>query len=122
MRRLIGLLMMVGLVVGVGGCGDDDNPVKEVTPSNQDLLVGTWTVGDSDDFSLALKSDGTYVEVEDGEESTGIWSLEGYQLTISDSDGSDSETLTLNSVTDTGMTLTFKDEDGEEIVKYTRRT
>ena len=122
MRRLIGLLIMVGLVVGVGGCGDDDNPVKEVTPSNQDLLVGTWTVGGSDDFSLTLKSDGTYVEVEDGEESTGIWSLEGYQLTISDSDDSDSETLTLNSVTDTGMTLIFKDEDGEEIVTYTRRT
>ena len=121
MKRTIGILMMVGLMVGVVGCGDDDNPVKEVTPSNQDLLVGTWTIGDSDDFSLTLKSDGTYVEVEDGEESTGIWSLEGDQLTVSDSDGSDSETLTLNSVTDTEMFLTFKDEDGEETVTYTRK-
>ncbi len=108
MKRTIGLLMMVGLMVGVVGCGDDDNPVKEVTPSNQDLLVGTWTIGDSDDFSLTLKSDGTYVEEED-------------QLTVSDSDGSDSETLTLNSVTDTEMFLTFKDEDGEETVTYTRK-
>ena len=121
MKRTIGILMMVGLMVGVVGCGDDDNPVKEVTPSNQDLLVGTWTIGDSDDFSLTLKSDGTYVEVEDGEESTGIWSLEGDQLTVSDSDGSDSETLTLNSVTDTELFLTFKDEDGEETVTYTRK-
>jgi len=122
MKRTIGLLMMVGFMVGVVGCGDDDNPLKEVTPSNQDLLVGTWTIGDSDDFSLTLKSDGTYVEVEDGEESIGIWSLEGDQLTVSDSDGSDSETLTLNSVTDTEMTLIFKDEDGEETVTYMRRT
>ena len=77
---------------------------------------------DFDVFSLTLKSDGTFVEVEDGEEATGIWSLEGDQLTISDSDGSDSDTLTLNSVTDTEMTLIFKDEDGEETVTYTRRT
>ena len=122
MIRLLGLLMMVGLMVGVVGCGDDDNPVKEVTPSNQDLLVGTWTIGDSDDFSVTFRSDGTYVEVEDGEESTGFWSLVGDQLTVSDSDGSDSETLTLNSVTDTEMTLIFEDEDGEETVTYTRRT
>ena len=122
MKRTIGFLMMVGLMVGIVGCGDDDNPVKEVTPSNQDLLVGTWTIVDSDDFSLTLKSDGTYVEVEDGEESTGIWSLEGDQLTGSDSDGSDSETLTLNSVTDTEMTLTYKDEDGEDTAIFTRET
>ena len=42
-------------------------------------------------------------------------------MTVSDSDGSDSETLTLNSVTDTEMFLTFKDEDGEETVTYTRK-
>ena len=122
MKRTIVFLMMVGLMVGIVGCGDDNNPVKEVTPSNQDLLVGTWTIADSDDFSLKFKTDGTYVEVEDGEESTGIWSLEGDQLTFSESDGSDSETLTLNSVTDTEMTMIFKDEDGEETVTYTRKT
>ena len=54
--------------------------------------------------------------------STGIWSLEGDQLTVSESDGSDSETLTLNSVTDTEMTLTYKDEDGEETAIFTRET
>ena len=90
--------------------------------SDADRLVGSWTIGDSDDLSVTFRSDGTYVEVEDGEESTGIWSLEGDQLTVSESDGSDSETLTLNSVTDTEMTLIFEDEDGEETVTYTRRT
>ena len=119
MKRTIGFLMMVGLMVGIVGCGDDNNPVK----SDEDLLVGTWTTADADDFSLTFRSDGTYVEVEDGEEqSTGIWSLEGDQLTFSESDGSDSDTLTLNSVTDTEMTLTYKDEDGEETAIFTRET
>ena len=55
MKRTIGFLMLVGLMVGIVGCGDDNNPVK----SNQDLLVGTWTIGDSDDFSVTFRSDGT---------------------------------------------------------------
>ena len=41
---MIGLLMVVGIIVGVVGCGDDDNPVK----SDQDLLVGTWLDEDGD--------------------------------------------------------------------------
>ena len=49
MKRTIGFLMMVGLMVGIVGCGDDNNPVKEVTPSNQDLLVGTWLDEDGAD-------------------------------------------------------------------------
>ena len=76
MRRLIGLLMMVGLMVGVVGCGDDDNPVK----SNQDLLVGTWL--DEDGLLVTISSDGTLVESEGGLELVGTWSLAGDQLTV----------------------------------------
>ena len=36
MKRMIGLLMTMGTVVGVVGCGDNNNPVK----SDKDLLVG----------------------------------------------------------------------------------
>ena len=54
-KRMIGLLMMMGLVVGVVGCGDDNNPVK----SDEDLLVGTWSF---EDGSLVnFSSDGTSV-------------------------------------------------------------
>ena len=97
MKRTIGLLMMVGLMVGVVGCGDDDNPVKEVTPSNQDLLVGTWLAEEGD--STTFRSDVTFVDF-DGDE--GTWSLVGDQLTIAYNDEDyGSVTATLNSVTDT---------------------
>ena len=58
MKRMFGLVMMVGLVASVVGCGDDDNPVK----SNQDLLVGTWLAGDG--VSITFRSDGTFVDSE----------------------------------------------------------
>jgi len=183
MRRLIGLLMMVGLVVGVG-CGDDDssptsssvsqdkysetivggtwkdggepiwtfnadgtvvydgyedyiytwsidgstltvfNPVK----SDQDLLVGTWL--DEDGDSITLRSNGTFV---DWDEDEGTWSLVGDQLTIAYNDEDyGSDTVTLNSVTDTQFTVTDEygeryvntkdgdddDEDGEVFARY----
>ena len=114
MRRLIGLVMMVGLVVGVVGCGDDDNPVKS---SNEDLLVGTWLDGDGDAWTL--RSNGTFVDY-DGDE--GTWSLVGDQLTLTYDDPDFADfgfTDTLNSVTDTKLTVT--DEDGE-IVVLTRQT
>tara|TARA_Y100000588_G_scaffold14338_1_gene15445 strand:- start:211 stop:549 length:339 start_codon:yes stop_codon:yes gene_type:complete len=112
MKRMIGLVMMMGLVVGVG-CGDDNNPVKF---SNQDL-VGTWSDGDG--WELTFRSDGTFVN-SDGDE--GAWSLVGDQLTNSDIDGSGSYTHTLNSVTDTKLTMTYKDEFGQVTVTYTRKT
>ena len=113
MRRLIGFLMMVGLVVGAVGCGDDDNPVK----SNQDLLVGTWL--DEDGWGITLSSDGTFV---DGDGDEGTWSLVGDQLTLTYDDPGFAVfgfTGTLNSVTDTKLTVT--DEDGEREV-LTRQT
>ena len=116
MKRTIGLLMMVGMMVGVVGCGDDDNPVKEVTPSNQDLLVGTWL--DEDGDSTTFRSDGTFVDF-DGDE--GTWSLVGDQLTTTYDDPDYAEfngTFTIT-VTDTQLTVT--DEDGERAVN-TRKT
>ena len=76
MKRTIGFLMMVGLMVGIVGCGDDNNPVK----SDEDLLVGTWSF---EDGSLAtFSSDGTLIQSEEGLEFVGTWSLTGDKLTI----------------------------------------
>ena len=76
MKRMIGLLMMMGLVVGGVGCGDDNNPVK----SDEDLLVGTWSF---EAGSLAtFSSDGTLIRSEEGLEIAGTWSLPGDKLTI----------------------------------------
>ena len=76
MKRTIGLLMMVGLMVGIVGCGDDNNPVK----SDEDLLVGTWSF---EAGSLAtFSSDGTLIRSEEGLEIAGTWSLTGDKLTI----------------------------------------
>ena len=75
MRRMIGFLMMMGLMVGVVGCGDD-NPVK----STEDLLVGTWE--NEDGWSVTIRSDGTLVESEGGLELAGTWSLAGDKLTV----------------------------------------
>ena len=105
MKRMIGLLMVVGLVVGVVGCGDDDNPVK----SNQDLdpVVGTWSNEDGD--SITFRSDGTFV---DWEEDEGTWSLVGDQFTFTYNDPDYAElggTFTLISVTDDELTLATKD-------------
>ena len=111
MKRMIGFLMMVGLVVSVVACGDDDNPVK----SNQDLLVGTWL--DEDGDPTTFRYDRTFV---DSDEDEGTWSLVGDQLTIAYNDEDyGSGTVTLNSVTDTEFTVT--DEDGERYVN-TRQT
>ena len=111
MKRMFGLVMAMGLVVSVVGCGDDDNPVK----SNQDLLVGTWL--DEYEDAMTFRSDGTFVDSEGDE---GTWSLVGDQFTIAyDDEDYGSGTATLNSVTDTELTVT--DEDGERIVT-TRKT
>ena len=76
MKPTIGFLMMVGLMVGTVGCGDDNNPVK----SDEDLLVGTWSF---EAGSLAtFSSDGTLIRSEEGLEIAGTWSLTGDKLTI----------------------------------------
>ena len=115
MRRMIGLLMMVGLMVGVVGCGDDDNPVK----SDQELLVGTWVNHQWDDWSITFRSDGTYHEDEPGgdeDDVDGTWSLVGDQLTYG------SETTTIVSVTDTELTITYVEDGEPETWVLTRQT
>ena len=110
MKRKIGLLMMVGLIVGVLGCGDDENPVK----SNRDLLVGTWLDLDFIVDDVTFRSDGTFVDFDDDE---GTWSLKGDQLTITYDDPENADynfTFTVVSVTDTELRVT--DEDGESII------
>ena len=107
MKRMIGFLMMVGLVVSVIACGDGDNPVK----STAELLVGTWTDEAGDDWTL--KADGTFVDNFEGE---GTWSLVGDQLTFTydDPDLADrSFTVTLNEVDSYTATIT---ENGEREV------
>ena len=107
MKGIFRLIVLVGLMVGVVGCGDDDNPVK----SNQELLVGTWTDEAVDDWTL--KADGTFVDNFEGE---GTWSLVGDQLsfTYDDPDLADSGfTVTLNEVDSYTATIT---ENGEREV------
>ena len=50
MKRMIGFLMVVGLMMGVGCGSDDDNPVS----SNRDLLVGTWLYPEVDALTWSL--------------------------------------------------------------------
>ena len=153
---MIRLLMVMGLMVGIIGCGDDKNPVK----SNQDLLVGTWIDDEGDAFTF--RADGTFVIADEEPELEGTWSVAGDKLTLTyteeklreffitglreslKEDGlTDTEideyldnndalieetfdefvledigdlvfTATINSITDTELTTTSKDEDGEE--------
>ena len=153
---MIGLLMVMGLMVGIIGCGDDKNPVK----SNQDLLVGTWIDDEGD--PVTFRADGTFVIPDEELELEGTWSVAGDKLTLTyteeklreffitglreslKEDGlTDTEideyldnndalieetfdefvledigdlvfTATINSITDTELTTTSKDEDGEE--------
>lgn len=109
-KRMIGLLMMLGLVVSVVGCGDDDNPVS----SNRDLLLGEWE--DEYGESLTFNSDGTFLE--DGE--SGKWSLVGDQLTYTFDDPDFGIYIEkLISVTNTEL-RTSDAEDESNIYIYTR--
>ena len=106
MKWTIILLMMVGLMVGIVGCGDDDNPVN----SDIDRLAGTWI--DQENYEVAFKLDGTYVYTGVDYIEEGTWSLEGDELTLfNDKDGEDGYTFTLMSVTDTEF-ITMR-ENGE---------
>ena len=110
MKRIFGLVMMMGLMVSVGGCGDDDNPAKSDVDRDVDRLVGTWI--DQEDYEVTFKSDDTYVYTGVDYFEEGTWSLEGDELTLfNDKDGEDGYTFTLMSVTDTEF-ITMR-ENGE---------
>ena len=86
MKRTIGLLMMVGLVVGVVGCGDDDSSPTSSSVSQDDYsetIVGTWKSYGEPHWAFSV--DGT-VEF-DGWDLTYLWAISGSTLTITNSDG-----------------------------------
>ena len=78
--------MMMGMVVGVVGCGDDDSSPTSSSVSQDDYsetIVGTWEWYGEPHWTFS--SDGT-VEF-DGFELTYYWEISGSTLTITDSDG-----------------------------------
>jgi hypothetical protein len=82
-KRTIGLLMMVGLMVGVvglGGCGDS----KPTEPSREELLVGVWGERKFDDNlgiyvqnTLTFYEDDSYRRVILYEGNLGSWTSTG---------------------------------------------
>jgi hypothetical protein len=87
MKRTIGLLMMVGLVVGVVGCGDDDSSPTSSSVSQDKYSVtiigGAWEDGGEPIWTF--NADGTVVY--DGyEDSNYTWSIVGATLIIYDED------------------------------------
>ena len=86
MRRIIGFLMMVGLVISVG-CGDDDSSPTSSSVSQDkyhETIVGTWNYFGEPFWTFS--SDET-VEFADWEDFTFYWAISGSTLTITDSDG-----------------------------------
>ena len=84
MRRMIGFLMMVGLVIGVG-CGDDDSSPTSSSVSQDDYsetIVGTWKWYGEPHWTFSV--DGT---VDFDGWVTYLWAISGSTLTITDSDG-----------------------------------
>ena len=87
MRRMIGFLMMVGLVVGVVGCGNDDSsPTSSSVSQNEysGTIVGTWKY-DGEAF-WTFSADGTTLFIDYG--TTYYWEISGSTLTITNMDGS----------------------------------
>ena len=86
MKRMIGLLMMMGMVVGVVGCGDDDSSPTSSSVSQDkysETIVGTWNYFGEPFWTFSV--DGT-VEF-DGWDLTYLWAISGSTLTITDLDG-----------------------------------
>ena len=81
MRRMIGFLMMVGLVIGVG-CGDDDSSPTSSSVSQDkysETIVGTWTESYGGP-GWTFNEDGTGLN--DVIEEPITWSIVGSTLTI----------------------------------------
>ena len=84
MKRMIGLLMILGIVVSVTGCGDDDsNPTSASQDKYSETILGTW-VHDGDPM-WTFSSDGTVLD--EWWEVSYLWTIEGSTLSITDADG-----------------------------------
>jgi hypothetical protein len=84
-KKMIGLVMMMGLVVSFVGCGDDDS-VPTASSVSQDMyaetIVGTWEhMGEA---FWTFSSDGTVEFI--GWDIFYNWEISGSTLTITDSD------------------------------------
>ena len=85
MIRLLGILMMMGVLVGMSGCGKD----KPTEPSREELLIGVWgwrlwnDVTGWEQSTMTFYEDKTYRRIllieENGASftSTGTWKLKG---------------------------------------------
>ena len=86
MRRIFGILVM-GLVVMIVGCGDDDSSPTSSSESQDkysETIVGTWKwYGDP---HWTFSSDGK-VEFDGWEGVIYYWAISGSTLTITGSDG-----------------------------------
>jgi len=58
MKRMIGLLMMMGLVVGVVGCGGDSD---SSTGPSEEITKWRMTYGDGHGYSVQQTVDGGFV-------------------------------------------------------------
>ena len=102
MKKLFGIFVL-GLVVNVVGCGDDDNPVKSSIASSStssdnfaETILGLWY--EEGEPIWTFNADGTLVF--DGyEELNYYWSIEGSTLTITDADGNVFGVYEINSLT-----------------------
>ena len=86
MRRLIGFLMMVGLVIGVG-CGDDDSSPTSSSVSQDkysETIVGTWNYLGEPFWTFSSDQTLGFVNWENLHL---YWAISGSTLTITDSDG-----------------------------------
>ena len=100
MKRMIGFLMMVGLVIGVG-CGDDDSSPTSSSVSQDkysETIVGTWN--DGGEPILTFNDDGTVVY--DGfEDFNYTYLISGSTLTIFSEDGEVHERHEITSLSNT---------------------
>jgi len=84
MKRMIGLLMILGIVVSVTGCGDDDsNPTSASQDKYSETILGTWK--HDGDPMWTFSSDGTVLD--EWWEVSYRWTIEGSTLSITDADG-----------------------------------
>jgi hypothetical protein len=102
MRRLVVLfsvatLSLVGGVIGTSAVASasTDTTVPFDSATEAHPMVGTWALSDTTDpenpstFVAAFSSDGTFVQVEEGETGVGVWEPTGptsAALTFSDTD------------------------------------
>ena len=63
MKKILGLLMMMELMVSVVGCGrNSDSPTGPVENWGPEILLGTWNRSDAElgRVSMSFNSDGTF--------------------------------------------------------------